>query len=228
MSLTLWEMRIDSLVLLERDHDLIVLEHVPDPVGVDDVVKRSRGQITGQVADLTFSRSWRTGIAAAGSAAEVDDLLLGVREVANHILGAASKISSSSNIEFADLFAASGSVIEAVIDQAVHQVTGTAGEEFMAEVSSARQRLEEVLDRRNPAVRQVTSVKSGPTKMSISPATQALGRGRNRYMTTRKRQSGYSSIFGRWLCESTSSMSRAWKSKFSSSRARFLPPGHRC
>ncbi len=135
---------------------LVVLEHVPDPlVGVDDVVEVDlEVEVGRQVALLDLLEVAQDRPLRPDHLAEVDDLLLDVGDVAHHFLGAAVEDVVLERVELvADLAQHREAVVEAVVDQPVHQVAGAAREELLAQLLLAAAALEQVLDRLQRLVR---------------------------------------------------------------------------
>src|SRR6201996_3308071 len=143
--------------LLERlDHLLVVLQHVPDPlVRVDDVVEVDlEVEVGGEVARFHFLQVAQDRALRTDHLAEVDDLLLGVGDVADDVLGAALEDVVLERVELvADLAQHREAVVEAVVDEAVEQVARAAREELLAELLFLAAALEQVLDRLQRLVR---------------------------------------------------------------------------
>ena len=165
--------REDRLVgRLEPLDDLLeVLEHVPDALGrVVDVVEVDV-ELAGHVALGALEVAQR-GALRADDLAEVDDLLLGVGEVADDLrVGAPSKMSSSRRSSLLPILRSIGNEASThVVDDLVEQVAGALGEQLLAQrprwCGSARR------GTRAAASGSLGSVmrKSGPTKMSTSAA----------------------------------------------------------
>ena len=157
MSLTRWEM-YGLVRLLERLDDLlVVLEHVPDAlVGVADVVEvdLELAALGREERLLELLEVAEHGPLRADHLAEVDDLLLGVRDVADDVLGAALEDLVLERVELvADLAQHREAVVEAVVDDPVQQVAGAAREELLAQLLLLAAALEQVLDRLQRRVR---------------------------------------------------------------------------
>ena len=86
--------------------------------------------------------------------AEVDDLLLGVGDVADDVLGAALEDLVLERVELvADLAQHREAVVEGVVDDPVEQVARAAGEQLVAQLLLLAAALEQVLDRLQRLVR---------------------------------------------------------------------------
>src|SRR5436190_7029773 len=151
--------RDDGLVrvLQPLDDLLVVLEHVPDPlVRVGDVVEvdlelaaRRREKALPRVLEIAEHRAL-----GADHLAEVDDLLLDVRNVADDVLAAALEDLVLERVELVpDLAQHREAVVEGVVDDPVEQVARAAGEVLVAQLLLLAAALEQVLDRLQRRVR---------------------------------------------------------------------------
>ena len=134
---------------LERLHDLlVVLEHVPDPLGgVDDVVEVDV-EVVGDVALLVALEVRERGALRADDLAEVDDLLLGVGDVAHDLGRLALEDLLLDALELvADLAQHRERGVDAVVDDLVEQVAGALGEQRLAQLLVGAAALEQVLER---------------------------------------------------------------------------------
>src|SRR4051794_1795924 len=141
---------------LERLHDLlVVLEHVPHALGgVDDVVEVDV-EVVGDVALLVALEVAERGALRTDHLAEVDDLLLGVREIAHDLGGAALEDALLDALELvADLAEHRERGVDAVVDDLVEQVAGALGEDLLAQLLVGAAALEQVLDRLQGLVRE--------------------------------------------------------------------------
>src|ERR671914_1852861 len=142
--------------VLEGLHDLLeVLEHVPDPLGgVDDVVEVDL-EVLGQVALLGALEVAQHRALRPDDLAEVDDLLLRVRDVAHDLLGATLEDVLLDPLELdAHLAEHREAVVERVVDDLVEQVARALREQRLAHLLGGAAALEQVLDRRQRRVRQ--------------------------------------------------------------------------
>src|SRR5215211_4812301 len=128
-------MREHGLVrVLERLDDLLeVLEHVPDALGgVDDVVEVDL-EVLGEVALLCALQIAQHGSLRTDHLAEVDDLLLRVRDVAHDLLGAALEDLLLEVLELVpDLPQHREAVVERVVDDLVEQIAAALREHVLA------------------------------------------------------------------------------------------------
>ncbi len=161
--------------VLERLDDLlVVLEHVPDPlVRVADVVEVDLELLAlgrSQEALLGVLEVAKDGALRADHLAEVDDLLLDVRDVADDLLGRALEDLVLDRVELvADLPKHREAVVEPVVDDPVEQEARAPREELFAQLLLLAAALEQVLDRLERRVRDRDDVVA-PTKRSSSPA----------------------------------------------------------
>ena len=134
---------------LERLHDLLeVLQHVPHALGgVDDVVEVDV-EVVGDVALLVALEVAERRALRADHLAEVDDLLLGVRDVAHDLGRAALEDVLLDPLELvADLAQHRERGVDAVVDDLVEQVARALGEVLLAQLLVRPAALEQVLDR---------------------------------------------------------------------------------
>src|SRR4051794_9350510 len=164
--------------LLERlDHLLVVLQHVPDPLmRVDDVVEVDlEVEVGGEVARFDLLQVPQHRPLRPDDLAEVDDLLLGVGDVAHDVLGAALEDVVLQRVELvADLAQHREAVVEAVVDEAVEEVAGATREELLAELLFGAAALEEVLDRLQRLVRDRDEEVGADEEIELARA-EALG-----------------------------------------------------
>src|SRR6266540_2749381 len=142
--------------VLERlDHFLEVLEHVPDALrGVDDVVEVDL-EVLREVALFRALQVAQHRALRADHLAEVDDLLLRVRDIAHDLLGAALEDVLLQPLELvADLPQHREAVVEGVVDDLVEQVAAVFREHVLAYVAVGAAALEQVFDRRDRRVRE--------------------------------------------------------------------------
>src|SRR4028119_709213 len=96
----------------------------------------------------TLSAGPRPRTLRPGDLAEVDDLLLAVRDVAHDLLGAPLEDVLLDPVELvADLAQHREAVVERVVDDLVEQVAGALREERLAQLLRSAAALEQVLDR---------------------------------------------------------------------------------
>src|SRR5881397_72666 len=142
-------MREDRLVgVLQALDDLLeVLEHVPDALGrVDDVVEVDL-EVLGHVAARAVEVA-QGGALRADDLAEVDDLLLGVGDVAHDVGRAPLEDVALEVLELvADLAQHRERRVHAAVDDPVEQVARSAGEERLADLLAGPAALEDVLQR---------------------------------------------------------------------------------
>ena len=135
--------------LLERLHHLlVVLEHVPDPLGgVDDVVEVDV-EVVGDVARLGALEVAEGGALRADDLAEVDDLLLDVGDVA-HDLGllVLEDVLLDALELVAHLAQHRERGVDGVVDDLVEQVAGALGEQALAQLLARPHAVEQVGDR---------------------------------------------------------------------------------
>ena len=134
---------------LERlDHLLEVLEHVPDAFPrIVDVVEVDV-EIVRDVARLVALEVAEGGALRADDLAEVDDLLLDVRDVAHEILGPALEDLLLDAVELVAHLAQHGEGgVDAGVDDPVEQVARAIGEVLVADLLGGAALLEEELDR---------------------------------------------------------------------------------
>ena len=156
---------------LEALDDLLeVLEHVPDALGrVVDVVEVDV-EVLGDVA-LRALEVLERGALRADDLAEVDDLLLGVRDVANDLRGAALEDVLLDALELVpDLAQHRERGVDALVDDLVEQVAARPCENSCSRSSAfARQRSKRYSSGWSGSLGSVMT-KSGPTKRSSSAA----------------------------------------------------------
>ena len=146
-------------------------EHVPDALGrVDDVVEVDV-EVLGDVARLVALEVAERDALRPHDLAEVDDLLLGVGDVAHDVLALALEDLLLDALELeADLAQHRERGVDAVVDDLVEQVAGALGEQRVAQLLVARgsARTGSSIDCSGSLGSVIR--KSGPTKMSTSAA----------------------------------------------------------
>jgi hypothetical protein len=140
-------------VLQGLDDLLVVLEDVPDALGgIDDVVEIDL-HVVGQIALLGALEVAQHRALRPDHLAEVDDLLLGVRDVTNDLFGAPLEDVLLEVLELVPhLPQHREAVVEGVVDDLVEQVAGALGEQGLADLLGRAAALEQVLHRRDGGV----------------------------------------------------------------------------
>src|SRR5919106_299294 len=141
---------------LERLHDLLeVVEEVPDPLrGVDDVVEVDLEVLREETLRVALQHAQRRAL-GLDDLAVGDDLLLGVRDVADDLLGTPLEHVVLDRVQLRpDLVEDRKAVVEEVVEDVVEEIAGALREEIRPQVRIVFAAPEEVRDRQELGVRQ--------------------------------------------------------------------------